>query len=345
MKYFRNSFYAIIPTISNLWLLKNIKKIDKLCSISKKAKDLSGSPISQSISPVETIDGIIYKRINFPKGKFVNNYLARYPEIQRHKYSWPQILAANLGRKETIILLHGFKEKHMKSMMRGRTVHNLVRELNNTIAFIDWMQDTYIEELVTRGIADWLKQNGCKGIKLFGASQGAYFVLRMAKYFKELEQEGFNIPLKSLVTVVAPTSRDNLKPGILLDPDFILGGIHLALSTVIKKAFGIILPIPGFLKRQISDVARVVTISKSGFKKGDFPEGLTIHYFATDPKKGNIDKIVDQPKAIQNLQHSGASIVIHEFQPGSLGHVIKKDDRDRMNKILINILKGVGLNN
>ena len=88
----------------------------------------------------EQIRGITYERIPFPaNGRFVKAFLDAHPEVETSRDLWPDLIEANSGQPEVTMLFPGYKEAHTKSIMKGRTVHNLVEQLGDTIGFVDWM--------------------------------------------------------------------------------------------------------------------------------------------------------------------------------------------------------------
>ncbi|MBU2591957.1 hypothetical protein KKD61_00680 [Patescibacteria group bacterium] len=147
-----------------------------------KPKNMSGesSEIPIKDSSKETIRGITYERIPFPtEGRFVRSFLEAHPEIALTRDLWPDLIETNRSRPEATILFAGFKRWNTEGMMRGRTVHKLAEQLDDTIGFIDWMTTTHIEELVARGLADHFEDCGYQGVKLFGVFHRGYFALRL----------------------------------------------------------------------------------------------------------------------------------------------------------------------
>lgn len=286
----------------------------------------------------EEIRGITYERIPFPaNGRFVKAFLDAHPEVEVSRDLWPDLMEANSGQSEITMLFPGYKEAHTKSIMRGRTVHNLVERLGDTVGFVDWMNTTHIEELIARGLADHFEARGYEGIKMFGASHGGYFALKLANYFEKFKDEGFDIPVESVVIAVAPTSRDCFKTKIPLDPDLAIGAGHMVLDGFLSKTIGLRIPVPEFARRPRSDLVRLLAVTKEPFKQGDFPDGMVVHYFATDARAGNTDRLVNQPLAISQLRNAGLTVEVHEYKPGALGHVIHSDDIARMNEDMLNI--------
>lgn len=286
----------------------------------------------------EEIGGITYERIPFPaNGKFVKAFLDAHPEVEISQELWPDLIEANSGQSEITMLFPGYKEAHTKSIMKGRTVHNLIEQLSDTIGFVDWMNTTHIEELIARGLADHFEEKGYQGIKMFGASHGGYFALKLASYFEKFKEEGFNIPIESIVVAVAPTSRDCFKTKVPLDPSLAIGAGHMVLDGFLSRTTGLRLHVPEFARRSRSDLVRLLAVAREPFKQGDFPEGLTVHYFATDAHEGRTDRLVNQPLAINQLRNAGLEVVVHEYKPGALGHVIHSDDISKMNEDMLNI--------
>ncbi|OGM28055.1 hypothetical protein A2962_05565 [Candidatus Woesebacteria bacterium RIFCSPLOWO2_01_FULL_39_61] len=228
----------------------------------------------------EVVRGITYERIPFPtNGKFVKAFLDAHPEVKVSQELWPDLIEANSGQSEVTMLFPGYKEAHTKSIMRGRTVHNLVEQLGDTIGFVDWMNTTHIEELIARGLADHFEEKGYKGVKMFGASHGGYFALKLASYFEKFKEEGFDIPIESIVVAVAPTSRSCFKTKVPLDPDLAIGAGHMVLDGFFHKTVGLRVRVPEFARRPRSDLVRLLAVTKEPFRKGDFPEGMVVHYF------------------------------------------------------------------
>jgi len=289
----------------------------------------------------DIVKPIEYQRTPFPTdGRFVQAFLGGHPEIAKTQGLWPDLIEANRGQPEAIMIFPGFNEKHTESIMKGRTVHSLIENLNDTVSFIDWMNLTNIEELIACGLADHFEKNNYKGIKLFGTSHGGYFALKLASYFHKFRQAGFNIPIESLVVAVAPASRGCFKKTfpLALKSEF-LGLGHLVLDGAVRKISGRPLGVPGFVRRPRSDAVRLMAVSETPFQPGDFPEGQIVHYFATDAELGNKDRLVNQPRAIKELQAAGVKVIVHDYKPDpgilNLGHII--GDKPKMNEDLIQI--------
>lgn len=302
---------------------------------------MSEAPIVPEPGPrPDIVKSIEYQRTPFPiDGRFVQAFLGGHPEIVKTQSLWPDLIEVNRGQPEVTMIFPGFNEKHTERIMKGRTVHSLIEKLNDTVGFIDWMNLTHIEELIACGLADHFEKNNYKGIKLFGTSHGGYFALRLVNYFHKFRQVGFNIPIESLVVAVAPASRGCFK-SIPPDAKLITIGLgHLALDGVVRKISGRSLGVPGFVWRPRSDAVRLMAVSKTPFHPGDFPEGQIVHYFATDAELGNKDRLVNQPRAIKELQAAGVKVIVHDYKPDpkvlSLGHII--GNIPKMNEDLIQI--------
>lgn len=271
-------------------------------------------------------------------GRFTSAFTTEHPEVLKARDVWPDILEANRGQAEISLILPGYKQRHVEEIMAGRMVKALIDKTNDTVAFIDWMNTTHIEELIVCGLADHFEKEHIKGIKLFGASHGGYFALRLASGLHKLSiAEGLELPIESTVVAVAPTSRDCFNTRFLLDSDLLIGASHLVLDTISGRITGKPLFVPEFVKHPRSDIIRLRAVAKKPFIDGDFPKGMKVHYFATDPDQGNVDKIVNQPLAIANLRQAGLEVIVHKYQAGPGGHVIAYQDRERMNADLVEI--------
>ena len=111
----------------------------------------------------DIVKPIEYQRTPFPTdGRFVQAFLGGHPEIAKTQGLWPDLIEANRGQPEAIMIFPGFNEKHTESIMKGRTVHSLIENLNDTVSFIDWMNLTNIEELIACGLADHFEKNNYK---------------------------------------------------------------------------------------------------------------------------------------------------------------------------------------
>lgn len=286
---------------------------------------------------VEIVNGVTYEKDSLTGGIHVDNYIASSPKLKLTKEVLPDILTANKGRENIILVFPGYKEKHVSTFMQGHTIQNLVKKLDYTIGFVPWINTIHIEELVACAVADWIKQNKFKSIKLIGTSYGGYFALKLASHLLKLKTEGFSIPIKTIVAIVSPLSKNCVKRAIWLDPELLVGMGHLAVSAVVKKLTGRQLPEPSIIKGKRSHAVRLRTISKNPFKKGEFPKNLPIFYFTTDIS-GNVDRLVNQPLSIEKLKEAGVNVIVRAFKAGGLGHVIHREDIPRMNSELLSIL-------
>ena len=73
------------------------------------------------------------------------------------------------------------------------------------------------------------------------------------------------------------------------------------------------------------------------FKPGDFPANTVVHYFGTDPE-GNKDPMVNQPKAIKELEAAGIQVVPHWYKPNpEFAHYPAEEETPRLMGDVLNL--------
>lgn len=289
-----------------------------------------------------------FKKIKLKPGKHTSNFIEQHPRFEGIPEAYPEIFIANPGQEEATIVLSGYKDEHTNTFLHTHGT-DIIRKTNDTLITVGWPRLTDVYDIRWRSIADYLAENHPRGVKIFGTSFGGRETLIGLSILKRLaDKEGFSVPIESVAIVVAPTSKDTIQPrkkmgmktwlamqAAKVEPLFeklTLRAIPYRMPEKLKLPGGKTVDLWGVR----AETVRIRELARGRrFQKGDFPEGLTIHYFGTDPK-GELDPLVNQPKAIAELSSAEVNIREHWYKPNpGFAHYPAPDEIPRMmNEVL-----------